>query len=118
MFNPALPYTATPITNQWSSGRCWLFASTNVVRYTAAQKLGMAGFQFSQVRCWPSFQISTMVWILVQCDQTAQSYVFFWDKLEKCNYYLELSIELTGEPLDSRIAWHLTQECGMSDGGQ
>ena len=25
--------------------------------------------------------------------------------------------ELAEEPLDSRIVWHLAQECGMSDGG-
>jgi len=47
-----------------------------------------------------------------------QSYLFFWDKLEKSNYYLELSIELAEEPLDSRLVWHLAQECGISDGGQ
>ena len=47
-----------------------------------------------------------------------QAYLFFWDKLEKCNYYLELSIELAGLPLDSRLVWHLAQECGISDGGQ
>jgi bleomycin hydrolase len=94
VFNLTLPYTATPITNQKSSGRCWLFASTNVVRYTAAQKLSVADFQLSQ------------------------SYLFFWDKLEKSNYYLELSIELAAEPLDSRIVSHLAQECGISDGGQ
>lgn len=35
-----------------SWGRCWLFASTNVVRYTATQGLGMADFELSQVRCW------------------------------------------------------------------
>ena len=51
-------------------------------------------------------------------SEPAQSYLFFWDKLEKCNYYLELSIELAEEPLDSRIVWHLAQECGISDGGQ
>lgn len=50
VFNLTLPYTPTPITNQQASGRCWLFASTNVVRYTAAQKLGVADFQLSQVR--------------------------------------------------------------------
>jgi bleomycin hydrolase len=49
VFNLILPYTPTPITDQRASGRCWLFASTNVVRYTAAQKLGVADFQLSQV---------------------------------------------------------------------
>jgi aminopeptidase C len=56
VFNLTLPYTATPITNQKASGRCWLFASTNVVRYTAAQKLGAADFELSQVRRFFQFQ--------------------------------------------------------------
>ena len=59
-----------------------------------------------------------MVWVLMYSEPNAQSYLFFWDKLEKCNYYLELSIELADELLDSRIVWHLAQECGISDGGQ
>jgi Peptidase C1-like family len=54
-------------------------------------------------------------WVLIP---PPQSYLFFWDKLEKSNYYLELSIELAAEPLDSRIVSHLAQECGISDGGQ
>lgn len=60
VFNLTLPYTPTPITNQRASGRCWLFASTNVVRYTAAQKLGVADFQLSQVR--PSRFFELKVW--------------------------------------------------------
>ena len=47
-----LPYTATPITNQKSSGHCWLFASTNVVRYPAAQELGTAEVEHYQTLCW------------------------------------------------------------------
>ena len=52
MFNLTLPYATLPITGQLFLGRCWLFASTNVVKYTAAQKLGMADFKLSHVRCW------------------------------------------------------------------
>ncbi len=51
-------------------------------------------------------------------EPNAKSYLFFWDKLEKCNYYLELSIELAEEPFDSRIVCHLAQECRIRDGGQ
>ena len=40
------------------------------------------------------------------------SRIFFWDKLDKRNYYLELSIELAEEPHDSRIVWHLPQDAG------
>jgi len=28
------------------------------------------------------------------------------------------AFELANESLDSRIVWHLAQECGISDGGQ
>lgn len=49
VFNLKLDYETSPITNQLSSGRCWLFASTNVIRYEAAQKLKIKDFQLSQV---------------------------------------------------------------------
>lgn len=49
IFNTRLEYEATPVTNQMSSGRCWLFASTNVIRYDIAQKLKVKDFQLSQV---------------------------------------------------------------------
>ena len=52
VYSLVLPYTATPITNQKSSGRYWLFASTNVVRYTAAQEVSTAEVEHSQTLCW------------------------------------------------------------------
>lgn len=47
------------ITNQKSSGRCWLFTGLNVFRAQAIAKYNMGDFQFSQ------------------------NYSFFWDQLEK-----------------------------------
>lgn len=55
----------TPVTNQRSSGRCWLFAATNVFRVGLIKKYKLPSFEFSQ------------------------SYLFFWDKLEKANFFLE-----------------------------
>lgn len=55
----------TPVTNQRSSGRCWLFASTNVFRVNLIKKYKIGNFELSQ------------------------SYLFFWDKLEKANFFLE-----------------------------
>lgn len=81
------------VTNQMSSGRCWLFASCNVARLAFAKKYNVDDFQFSQ------------------------SYLFFCDKLEKANYYLENSIDLVEEPLDSRIVSYLS-ESPVNDGGQ
>jgi len=93
IFNTAVPFTTTPITNQNSSGRCWLFATTNVLRYTAQQKLNIEDFQLSQ------------------------SYLFIYDKLEKSNYYLELAIENANLPLDDRLIEHLSK-APINDGGQ
>ncbi len=50
VFNTELDFKTGPITNQKSSGRCWLFATTNVLRYEIMKKLNLKEFQLSQVR--------------------------------------------------------------------
>ncbi|KAJ9097809.1 hypothetical protein QFC19_006677 [Naganishia cerealis] len=82
-----------PVTNQKNSGRCWLFATTNCLRYRIISQLNLGDFQLSQ------------------------SYLFFYDKLEKANWYLENMLELNDEPLDARIVTFLNQE-PVNDGGQ
>lgn len=49
VFNLSLDFKTDPITNQKSSGRCWLFATTNVLRHSVMQKLSLKEFQLSQV---------------------------------------------------------------------
>ncbi|KAL4244009.1 Cysteine proteinase 1, mitochondrial [Abortiporus biennis] len=93
VFNLELEFKTNPITNQKSSGRCWLFATTNVLRYNVMKKLNLEEFELSQ------------------------SYLYFWDKLNKCNYFLENIIETAGLPIDERIVYELTDE-PISDGGQ
>ncbi|KAF8210113.1 peptidase C1B bleomycin hydrolase [Mycena galopus ATCC 62051] len=93
VFNNQVPFKTGPITSQKSSGRCWLFASTNVFRYEVMKKLKLDNFQLSQ------------------------SYLFFYDKLNKANYYLESSIELADRPLDDRVVDFLSKDL-ISDGGQ
>jgi len=93
VFNLKLSSEVTPVTNQKSSGRCWLFATTNVARIAFARKHNVEEFQFSQ------------------------SYLFFNDKLEKANFYLENMLDLVEEPLDSRIVQYLN-EAPENDGGQ
>jgi bleomycin hydrolase len=45
--------------------------------------------------------------------------LFFWDKLNKANYYLELSIENAEKPLDDRLIYFLSDTSNLSrDGGQ
>lgn len=52
VFSHTLERTTAPVTDQKSSGRCWLFATTNVARYEVTKRLRLKEFQFSQVM-WP-----------------------------------------------------------------
>lgn len=80
-------------TSQNKSGRCWLFAGLNLFRTPAAEKLNLEDFEFSQ------------------------NYVFFWDKLEKSNYFLESILNTLEEPTDGRlISWLMASP--IQDGGQ
>ncbi|CAI6326927.1 unnamed protein product [Periconia digitata] len=92
-FNIKIPTEGLPVTNQRSSGRCWLFASTNVFRIPVMAKYRLSEFQLSQ------------------------SYLFYWDKIEKANYFLENILDTASEPLDGRIVQELLTS-PVSDGGQ
>ncbi len=80
-------------TDQKSSGRCWLFAATNLLRARVIKKLGLKSFEFSQ--SWP----------------------MFWDKLEKANYFLEAMIETADRDIDDRTVVTVLGNC-VNDGGQ
>merc|ERR1719498_1575726 len=81
-------------TSQKSSGRCWMFAALNVLRVPLIRKLSLpTTFEFSQ------------------------SYMFFFDKLEKANYFLDRMIQLAGEPVDGRLISYLLKS-PVEDGGQ
>lgn len=82
-----------PVTNQKHSGRCWLFAATNVLRERIAQKLNLENFELSQ------------------------SYLAFWDKFERANYFLENILETASLPTDDRTVSFIL-ETGVHDGGQ
>lgn len=66
------------ITDQESSGRCWMFAALNIMRPTVRQKFNVSSFKFSEL------------------------YLFFWDKLEKANLFLETIIETRRRDIDDR----------------
>jgi bleomycin hydrolase len=85
---------AKGITNQNKSGRCWLFATLNTLRPVMIKKFKLSNFEFSY------------------------NYLFFWDKLEKSNIFLEKMIELIDRPLrqDRELEWWLRSPAG--DGGQ
>lgn len=83
-------------TNQKSSGRCWIFAALNMLRRSVIQKYKLNGnFQFSQ------------------------SYMFFWDKIERMNYNLKLVQGWLneGKTVHSREVQHILKE-PFGDGGQ
>lgn len=80
------------ITNQKSSGRCWMFAGLNVMRPKVIHEQGLEKFEFST------------------------AYLQFWDKMEKSNLYLEDVIELRdADRLDRE--WLLVNEWMVGDGG-
>ncbi|MCK5454833.1 MAG: aminopeptidase [Calditrichia bacterium] len=83
---------AKGITNQKSTGRCWMFAGLNILRPAMLKKYNLSDFEFSQ------------------------SYLFFWDKLEKFNYFLEAIIETRDKPIDDRELQALL-DSPIGDGG-
>ena len=62
------------ITDQQSSGRCWLFTGLNVLRAKMIDKYDLPGMEFSQ------------------------SYLFFYDQLEKANLFLQGVIDTKDLP--------------------
>lgn len=81
------------ITDQKSSGRCWLYTGLNVIRIQVIDRNEMENFEISQ------------------------TYPFFWDQLEKANLFLEGIISTVDKPLnDKRVDWLLKNPIG--DGGQ
>ncbi len=82
------------ITNQKQSGRCWMFAALNTMRFEVIRK-----YKLSR-----DFELS-------------QAYLFFYDKLEKSNYFLENVLETLDEPASGRLVSFLLQ-APVGDGGQ
>lgn len=81
------------ITNQKQSGRCWLFAATNVMRFRIMKRFRLKNFELSQ------------------------NYLLFWDKLEKSNWFFENILDTLDEPAGSRILCFLL-DAPIADGGQ
>jgi bleomycin hydrolase len=80
------------ITDQKSSGRCWMFSALNTLRPVAARKLNTEDMEFSQ------------------------NFLFFYDKLEKANLFLEAVIRLREKPLTDRTMEFLLRQ-PVQDGG-
>ncbi|QSL64383.1 hypothetical protein MERGE_001684 [Pneumocystis wakefieldiae] len=108
VYSDKIDLEGSPVTYQRKSGRCWLFAVTNVIRVEFMKKFNLSEFEFSQ------------------------GYLFFYDKLEKANCkseyislfrligiidFLENILKTSEEPLDSRVVSFLLSE-PINDGGQ
>ncbi|MCE2616522.1 C1 family peptidase [Phocaeicola oris] len=81
------------ITNQQSSGRCWLFTGLNVLRAQMINEYHLDKMEFSQ------------------------NYVFFYDQLEKANLFLQGIIDTADKPMSDKTVDWLFQH-PLSDGGQ
>lgn len=80
------------ITNQQSSGRCWMFTSMNVLRPRVIAKYDISDFDFSH------------------------NYLYFWDIFEKSNLFLENIIATAKAPMDDREVVTYFKD-PVSDGG-
>lgn len=81
------------ITDQQSSGRCWLFTGLNVLRAKMIDKYDLPSMEFSQ------------------------NYLFFYDQLEKANLFLQGVIDTKDLPFEDRkVDWLFSNP--LSDGGQ
>lgn len=81
------------ITDQKSSGRCWLFTGLNVLRSQMMAKHDL-----------PELELS-------------QNYNFFYDQLEKANLFLQGVIDNASKPMDDKMVdWLFSNP--LSDGGQ
>jgi len=80
------------VTEQKSTGRCWMFSGLNIFRRAAAQHLATEEFEFSQ------------------------NYLFFYDKLEKSNVFLQGIIRTRDLPTTDRTVEWLMRNT-VQDGG-
>lgn len=82
-------------TSQAYSGRCWLFAALNMMRYKLIKNLNLDD----------TFELS-------------EAYLFFFDKIERCHYFLQKAIELRDRPItDVVVNGMCTYFRPVTDGG-
>ncbi|MCO6541524.1 MAG: C1 family peptidase [Lactobacillus sp.] len=81
------------VADQKQSGLCWVFAALNTLRHPMQAKFKIKDFELSQ------------------------GYVFFWDKLEKSNYFYENVIKTANLPIGDRKVDFL-MATPQQDGGQ
>ena len=91
-FNFSIDVDTHQVTNQRHSGRCWMFSCLNVIRFQIEKQYNIENFELSQ------------------------NYLFFYDKLEKANYFYQNILDTSGEELSSRDVQFLLNS-PQQDGG-
>lgn len=74
------------ITDQKSTGRCWMFSGLNIVRPSVTSRLGCEDIELSQ------------------------AYLYFYEKLEKANLFLNAVIETRDKPTTDRAVENLMKQ--------
>jgi len=69
--------TKLEVTDQKYSGRCWIFAFLNIIRIPMIKKYKLTEFEFSQ------------------------NYLFFYDKLEKANFFINYILNIDNFDMDN-----------------
>lgn len=80
-------------THQASSGRCWLFAALNTMRYHIIRQFNLGD----------NFELS-------------EAYLFFYDKVERSQYFLEKMLELRERPVHDPVIAGMCDD-PICDGG-
>lgn len=92
LFPNSLKKKNVKTTNQGASGRCWIFAGLNMLRHPIINVCNLTDFEFSE------------------------TYLFFYDKLEKANTYLHWFIENGNTDMNSQ-EYNYMLNTYMTDGG-
>lgn len=79
-------------TNQGYTGRCWMFAGLNMFRHSVIKAMGLSNFEFSE------------------------SYLFFYDKIHRCETYLRWVVDNIESKPGDREFDHYTGQL-LEDGG-
>lgn len=79
------------ITDQKATGRCWMFSGLNIIRPIVSTRLGTEDVELSQ------------------------SYLYFYEKLEKANLFLEAVIQTKDKPYTDRMVEYLLKQ-NVQDG--
>ncbi|HGA2079935.1 TPA: aminopeptidase C [Streptococcus agalactiae] len=89
----SIDLTKDEVSNQKQSGRCWMFAALNTFRHKLISDFKLENFELSQ------------------------AHIFFWDKYEKSNWFMEQIIATANQELSSRKVKFLL-DVPQQDGGQ